>query len=324
MLFRLTGLTPEIRFRLNAPDEGRGVIRHWYTTMGAPMGVTGWAQTFWSTPTTALISAMYPDYEGALVISIEMSPLMEGVLEALGIPWIDVGISPRRFLADLPISLKTSRHFNPHCAPDCLLSAAELTSAIELVRRRYGHINTSSLEGTTVFFAQTKVDRTLIHEGRMPAAEEILDHVTAALNGRRLLIKPHPLALGNPILARLKEKHSATLCDLNTYAILASRQNLSALTWSSSVGLEASAFGLPSVTLAPKVQSWSYGGVETVRWGRSVRLWEPLLSAVLPIAKTDDLEPWRPNDLRSELGTFGFDATIWAGEATPPDRITNA
>lgn len=116
MLSQLTGLTPEIRFRLNAPNQGREIIKNWYEILGAPVGVTGWAQTFWSNPPVALISAMQADYEESLVVSIELSPLLQRVLEALGIPRIDVGISPRRFLADLAISLKTSHHFNPYCA----------------------------------------------------------------------------------------------------------------------------------------------------------------------------------------------------------------
>lgn len=182
------------------------------------------------------------------------------------------------------------------------------------MRTRYEPMDTSALDCAAVFFAHTAVDRTLIHEGRIPGAEEILGRIIGALDGRRLLIKSRPLALNNPVLAALIEKHRATICDLNTYAILASRHDVHALTWSSSVGLEAIAFGLPSLIFAPKVQGWSYEGVESVRWGRSVRLWGPLPCSVLPIARANDLQAWRPNCLRDELGTFGLDATIWRAE----------
>ena len=126
LLMDLTALPVEERFRLNAADEGKAVIRKWFALLGEPVSLEAWARSFWRTPPRALINAMARDYRGSLVVSVEMSPLMQGVFDALDVPWIDVGISPRRFLPDLAVSLKASRHFRTDAAPDRYFRGAKL------------------------------------------------------------------------------------------------------------------------------------------------------------------------------------------------------
>lgn len=316
LLESLTGLPVEQRFRLNAEDNGREVIRQWYSLLDEPMSMQGWAHSFWRIPPPPLIEAMAADYRDSLVVSIEMSPLLQGVFDALNVPWIDVGISPRRFLRDLAISLKTSSHFRLDAAPELLLQPAEIASAVQRVRAAYSG-KLPNLDGTAVFFAQTNADRTLIHEGRIFNCDDIVQAVGPALDGRRLLIKPHPWELGNPAIQALIDTYSGTLCEFNSYAVLSSDSDVKVLTCSSSIGPEAQAFGKPVCIFAPAVQQWAYSGRESVRYGRDPLLWAAILNSTngslgfeANISATS-ASPWRANDLREELGAFGLDDAVW-------------
>src|SRR5262245_16754440 len=73
----VTGLWPDVGYRRNAQDGGRSLIAEWYRLLGHTPSLAAWAGTFGETaPPDALIDAMRPEYQRALVIGFELSPLM--------------------------------------------------------------------------------------------------------------------------------------------------------------------------------------------------------------------------------------------------------
>jgi SAM-dependent methyltransferase len=255
VLHELTGLWPDVGYRRNAADGGRALIGEWYRLLGHTPSLAAWAGTFGETaPPDALIDAMRPEYERALVIGFELSPLMRAVLDRIGAPWADVGVSPIRFLDDLALSLRFS--WPVVLAHAGLLAPGHIEDAVACLRAR--HLNGASAAdptGACIFLAQTRHDRTLIKDGAFFADGEAVERVAQALDGRPLVLKPHPLAPDNPLLGMLQERFGARTTDAGIYAILAAATDVRFLSISSSAALEARHFGHPVEIFHPSAHA---------------------------------------------------------------------
>jgi len=310
MLHAVTALPVESRFPLNAEQASIDSVRHWVGLQGG-LGLENWAREFWGTPTPALCGEVERSAKSALVVGIELSPLMIAALDSAGVPWIDVGVSPLRFLADYVIHLRASAHFDLRVAPDCLLSSEQIGEAVNRVSRNYCAVD-APLDDTVIFFAQTRQDRTTIADGRFCGLDDAITLVEPILRGRRLLVKPHPWEPENPIVNALLQQFDGEITNLNTYCMLSSRHRPVVATLSSSVGIEARAFGCPTYVANPGVQDWAYSGVDSLFWGRSARLWAPILSQLVPVKMTQDSSAFQANQLRDEIGAFGLESGIWS------------
>ena len=304
-LYELTGLCPELRYRRNARDDGRAVIRKWYRLMDRTPSLEAWAATFHLAPPPALIEAMRPDYEGALVIGFELSPLMRSVLGGIGVPWVDVSVGLIRFLDDLALSLRFS--WAVEVAHPGLVSSAQVREAAARVRARCrGDTAAAPLEGACVFLAQTRHDRALIKNGDFFPDTEAIERIAQALDGRRLVLKPHPLAPDNPLLATLRERFGAATTDANVYSLLATAGDVRFLTISSSAAIEARHFGhTPAIFHA---DAHADAGASSSLWAhRSAAFWRAALAPVLPLKPEADYEERvRPDRLRRSLCAWGW------------------
>jgi SAM-dependent methyltransferase len=280
VLHELTGLQPDVGYRRNAADGGRALIAEWYRLLGHTPSLAAWAGTFAETaPPAALIDAMRPEYERALVIGFELSPLMRAVLERIGVPWADVGVSPVRFLDDLALTLRFS--WPVALAHAGLLAPGHVEDAVARLRaRQWEGEPAADLEGACVFLAQTQYDRTLIDRGAFFPDGDAVERVAQALGGRPLVLKPHPLAPDNPVLGLLQHRFGARTTDANIYAILATAADVRFLSISSSAAIEARHFGHPVEVFhpaahadpAPYASLWAH---------RSGSFWRPALAPIL-------------------------------------------
>ena len=318
LLFELTGLRPAVGCRRNAPDDGRAVIAEWYRLMGHVPSLAAWATTYSETaPPGALIEAMRPDYERALVIGFELSPLMRSVLGGIGAPWVDIGVSPIRFLEDLALSMRFS--WPVDLAHPGLLSPDHVQSAVARLRGRHrGDASAAGLDGACVFLAQTRHDRTLIKDGAFFPDSEAVARVAEVLDGRTLVLKPHPLAPENPILSALRQRFGARTTGANIYAILATAADARFLTISSSAGVEARLFGnrvevfhpAAHADLAPAASLWAH---------RSAAYWRAALAPLLRVKSDVDFEePAIPDRLRRSHGAWGWTPCESAGTPQAP------
>jgi glycosyltransferase involved in cell wall biosynthesis len=321
-LYDLTGLCPEIGYRRNAADGGRAVVAEWYGLLGHAPSMEAWAATYGQVAPTDLIEAVRPDYDRALVIGFELSPFMRSILDAIGAPWVDVELSPIRFLEDLALNMRFS--WPAQIAHRGLVSPAHVRGAAERVRARCARdTSTADLAGACVFLAQTRRDRTLIRDGGFFPDAEAVERVGRALGGRRLVLKPHPLAPHNPLLASLAQRFGAAATDANIYALLAAGGDVRFLTISSSAAIEARHFGhapeVFHVSASPEAASW------VSLWAhRSSAFWRAALAPILPLtAGADYEERVVPDRLRRTVGTWGWPppdgsaATSSAAVATP-------
>jgi hypothetical protein len=312
-VYELTGLWPDVRYRRNAPDEGRAVIAAWYRLLGHAPSLEAWAATFALTaPPAAVSEALSADYDRALVIGFELSPLMRSVLDDIGAPWVDIGLSPIRFLDDLALDLRFS--WPVDATHPGVIGRHHIEQGVERVRARHrADASAAGLGGACVFLAQTRQDRTLIKDGRFFPDEETIARVAAARQGRPLVLKPHPLAPDNPLLSTLHRHFAAPTTEANIYAILAGAREARLLTISSSAAIEAQHFGH-----APEVfHAAAHADAEPLSslWAhRCTAFWRAALAPILPLKADADFEEGPvPDRLRRRIGAWG-----WVSGAAAP------
>jgi hypothetical protein len=309
LLYDLTGLWPDVRYRRNAPDGGPAVIAEWYRLLGYdPPSIDAWAATFAQTsPPADLIEAMRPDYERALVVGFELSPLMISVLDRIGVPWIDVELGPVRFLHDLALDLRFSWPVEP--GHPGLVTRRHLDDAVARMRERYrDDMHAAQFDGACIFLAQTRHDRSLIKNGTFFADDEAIERIASALGGRPLVVKPHPLAPDNPLLEKLRDRFAAATTDANIYSLLATAAGAHFLTISSSAAIEARHFGHAPEMFHAGARPHSHRMIASLWAHRSPGFWRSVLGPVLRLRRLIDLDDAEllPDRLRRSLGSWGW------------------
>jgi hypothetical protein len=315
-LAELTGLSVEIAYRRNADDGGRAVVADWLGLLGHAPSIEAWAATYATAAPPALVEAVRPDYEGTLAIGFELSPLMRSILDAIEVPWVDVGVGPIRFLDDLALTLRFS--WPVEVAHPGLVGPPHVRKAVADMRARWGGDGTAAeLGGAAVFLAQTGQDRTLIRGGAFFRDEETVACVAEARGGRPLVLKPHPLAPDNPVLGLLRQRFRAATTDVNIYALLAAAPDVRFLTISSSAAIEARHFGHAPHVFHPAAHA-DLGPISSLWAHRCAAFWRAALAPVLPARGAVDYEERAiPGRLRRLLGTWG-----WPPSAAPLPTAT--
>jgi hypothetical protein len=327
VLYELTGLWPDVRYRRNAPDDGYALIAEWYGLLGHVPSVEAWAATYSQVdPPPALVEALMPDYDRALVIGFELSPLMRSVLDRIGAPWVDVEVSPLRFLDDLALSVRCSWLVQgplawpaDRLAHPGLVSPGHVAEAVARQRAQHrGDPAAAACSGACIFLAQTRYDRTLIKDGVFFPDTEAVERVAQALKGRRLVLKPHPLAPDSPLIGMLRQRCAGELTEANVYALLAAAGDVQLITVSSSAAIEARHFGHRPRMLHPAAHA--HPAQFTSLWAhRSAAFWRAALAPILPLKVGAAFEEHTiPDRLRRNLGAWGF------ARASSPRAATGA
>ncbi|THF48081.1 hypothetical protein [Allorhizobium terrae] len=272
-----------------------------------------WAKIFWDKASLDVVDLIRRHYADALIVTIEMPPVLEDALDRADVPWIDISISPLRFMPDWAFHVKFSNHFNIDDVNHLLLTEKEISEFAGHVSSWYGPADINV--PTIVFFAQTPRDRTLIHNGGFRTEKDVLDIIDSLRGGRPILIKDHPWNTSSDVVNALISAGGVTT-NLNTYALL-SCASVEVVTLSSSVGREAAAFGRRSTIISPDVQNWAFSGVDVLQHALSPRFWGPLFRSV-GIDVSPISEPtWRPNFLRESLPPQGLDLAVWETKLKP-------
>lgn len=291
-------LGPRLEAMLGVPSEATLPFpAEVWSILGHPPSMDSWAKLFWSKSTGGLRDFLRPLFEGALVVAFELSPLLEDTLNALDVPWIEVCISPLRFLPDYVISFRFAPGLN---TPEQFrLTDTEVQRAVARVREYYGA--PPPLKGT-VFFAQTLNDRTQIGQHGFVGDAGLVEGLP-----KPLWVKPHPLCSDNPVVARLLHR-GARLLEHNTYAALSADITVASI--ASSVVVEAEAFGRKTVVAHPDVLLRNASGLSTLDGHNHSSFWREVLSN-FQLTDATFVEPFIPNALRSKFGAYGLDMAVY-------------
>jgi hypothetical protein len=324
---QVTELIPEICYRTRDYKLGNSLIRNAYKLLSLEPS-KGWANSFWCRDVPRdLVELFRADYDNALVFAFELSPIMECILNRLGCPWVDVAISPIRFLDDLLLSIRFSDHFKADPLLPFVVSRKDIQYGADYVGRwlRSKRFKTALNDNDVVFFAQSEGDRTLItHEGSFFSPEETVARLTDLVGKRRLWIKPHPYGLKNPVVQMAMERLGGRLIGENAYGILSSDVDIDVVTISSSVGCEAPWF-------TKRAQLFNDCVLRRNEEALTIRdeycfseFWRALLEQVVPVSvfhrigRVDVRHPalrqvrsGEPNIIRKQLGFWGMPDDVW-------------
>jgi hypothetical protein len=324
----MTGLIPEICFRTRDYKLGSVLIKNAYKVLGLETSIKGWQQSFWyENVTSDLINIFRQDYDRALVFAFELSPIMECILNKLRCPWINISISPLRFLDDLLLLIRLSDHFNAELLRPFAVPETDITHAADYVRRWFmaKRLETHLKNDDVVFFGQTEGDRSLItYDGSFFSADETARALAALVGKRRLWIKPHPYALPNNVIRSTIDQLGGQFINENAYGILSADVDIDIVTISSSIGREAPWFGKRAQLLYDFVLGRSDAGI-TIRDSYCFSdFWRALLEQIMSVSafhrsgRADVRHPAlrhthsKPDVLRGQLGFWGMPRDLWA------------
>jgi len=330
-LTQITGLIPEICFGTRDDKSGRALITEAHKILGL-RPVKAWQNSFWHKEVPSdLIDLFRPDYDQALVLGFELSPIIESILNRMGCPWIDVAVSPIRFLDDLLLSVRLSDHFKSEPLLPFTVSQEDIACAADYVRRWFKAKNSETIlkHDDVVFFGQTEGDRTLITcDGSFFSAEDTVAALADLAAKRRLWIKPHPCAPQNPVVQLAIERLGGQLIKENAYWILSADADIEVATVSSSIGHEAPWFGKRTKMFCDSLLHRMEAGLAIRDSYCFSDFWRVLLEQIMPISffhrtqRLDIRHPalretrLKPNVLREQLGFWGMPPDVWAENAS--------
>lgn len=244
------------------------------------------------------IEAVFKD---SLVISYEMDACILHILDELNIPYIDMYISPIRFLEDQLFSVTSNK-------AEIYTKLLEYKLPEELIHMQANYLKTFYLMReaqkiqevpAVLFLGQTPFDRSLIN----PETGEIyniLNHKQEFENSvkgfNRILYKRHPKAFGDDsVLDYLKSLGDVKIVDDNFYAMI-SRHDIKKVIAISSGGLiEAKYFGKETQHLLHESVNLQYGNdfdkekyINIYQHFFSLHFWADILSPYIP---TTDYPP---------------------------------
>jgi len=195
----------------------------------------------------------------ALVLSYEMTPWLQQVLDANGTDWIDLRMSPLRFGADLYIGLRTNNPRLYAAAQALSVPANEVAAEAALLaarlryRLRYEKMS-GALDQQCVYIGQTESDASLLKDdGRFARAADHADTLRKLAAAGPLQYKPHPMAGDFAVRERAELERitgqKVLLCEVDTYDLLAREEDILMVGLSSGALQEAVWFGRKSFCL---------------------------------------------------------------------------
>ena len=190
-------------------------------------------------------------FSNSLVISFEMSPMLKKLLELSAIPYVDIRACSLRFLDDLPLSFLSNKRellnqIQRYRIPQPIIdgAAGQIRSDCESPSR-----SIRIPENSIVFLGQTQHDSSVILPNGtffdIRHCFEQLGEIARTFSATSIVVKPHPLQIKAPAIQALLELPNTALSDSNVYQLLCSPNVNAFVTYSSSTGHEAEAFGRP-------------------------------------------------------------------------------
>lgn len=254
MLGEIMGLPAE-PLRLDGPHDGHDRLGL-YRDAGVEFSTAGWASIYHHLP-EAIAAPLARRFENALAILFEASPAMLALLEARGVPYLNLCVHPVRFLEDYIFNIETgipelADWLDAHVVPPGRIRRAARVLSARGRRRADGA--EPALDGAVVFFGQMPTDASLIADGRMATRAEVdIALQTLIAEHGRVYYRPHPHSNDHDwvhALARGDERLS--VIETNSYDLLGSGRLALAAALSSSILHEAERFGVPTRRFLPE------------------------------------------------------------------------
>jgi hypothetical protein len=310
-----TGIQPELVFASFSDDTDIAEI---YSKLGLPLNATGWIKIFNHVP-DHVTELLYGNIEGALVIGFELPPGLISSMGRLGAKVLNIGIHPVRFMDDIFLGFQTPE-------PTLADGLARHAMHERLAYRAAGLIKAFAARDpltrfpapAAVFAGQIAIDRSLIRDGRLITADDLVETIEKTF-GRyeTVLLKPHPLALDNPVIDRIMALGLSTqTTDLDFYRLVSHPDVAAVIAISSGTCQEATYFGKEGIHLSHCATPclWRDSPPDEDGWWSIYDhflvpdFWRAILAPIINVTPMDGDKPLpKPNRLRISLrGFWGF------------------
>lgn len=250
------------------PGEGQACnlaqgfsLKEFYQLIHGSQECPLWEPNFYIIPDTAGDYLRQHIPQGSLVLSFEMPPWLVQLCQKYGIDFLDIRPSPLRFGRDLYIAMRTNNLSLYHCiskhqvlSDELRLEASELAASVNMHQQNMEEAGryAFNLNNTLIFIGQAPNEASLLTANKSTPLNcmDFTEHLQNLAQGRRVLHKPHPLAIeqGN-IERRALENILATRvepCFQNAYQILSCHHDVTLTGISSDMLQEAAWFDKPA------------------------------------------------------------------------------
>lgn len=296
--------------RLTASD-----VKSVFHSFGLKPDIRSWALVHGMTELPARFEAML-DYlfADSLVVGFEIPPYLEHYCNRRNIPFVAATIHPVRFLDDIFLGMRSNvfelqERLFAHRVDENFIRVMAGVQRASAARALTETLKPDS----ALFVMQTWYDQSQIENGRFISASDYLDQIAAiARDHSELLVKEHPLA-PNPATVMIQASiPNIRMVTGNVYGYLSAPEIRLLGTMSSSVGVEAPYFGVPTRFLlrdpiqrriAPEDPVDGYIGIQDAYLAPD--FWRDLLEPLLPVSPADQIRvPQKPNRLRISMRSF--------------------
>lgn len=286
-----------------------------YNAFGLPPDINAWAAIYALDELPTRVEALFDQFfEGSLVIGFELPPYLTHYLDRRGIPYVGATIHPVRFLDDIFLGLRSNVPALQDVLFEHRIDEAFIRTMAGIQRASAARAMPMAVpEKSALFLMQTWYDQSQLRDGRFVTIDDYLDKIVAiASRHSTFLVKEHPLA-PNPgtilLQARIPNLRMVTG---NVYGFMSLPQITTVGTISSSVGVEASYFGVRTEFLlgSPLTRRITEadpadGYVGIFDACLAPDFWRKLLSTLLPVTEPDGITiPFKPNRLRIGMRSF--------------------
>ena len=261
-------------------------------------------------------------------VGYELPPWLTRVLDAQGVPYIDLRLHPVRFLDDLLFAVRASHPDTQAALLAMAVHESEVIATAGLREAMCRFISEANVPDNTLLVAgQRRFDSTQIVDGgffdAVPQAAEI--HAICA-RYPAVVLKPHPLDSHHSLLAVASAAPTRVIgvIDDNVYRMLSLPQISAVLTVNSGLAHEAPYFGKIVHTLSPlPIRLCWRGAARDPDAHASLDdivltpdFWRTVLAPHTRVTAADGMRlPPKPNRLRIALDSF------WNYQQIDTDRV---
>ena len=276
----------------------------------------------------AFRAEVLPRLRGTFCVGYEMPPYLVAILNAEGIPYLELRIHPVRFLDDLLFAVRASDVVTQGAIMEWAMAEAEVIATAGLREAMCHMITHASLpQDTLLVLGQRPMDSTQIVDGRFFDAMAHADRISTICSAHNaVLLKPHPQERDHSLLvvASGVARNVIGVTNDNLYRLLSLPQVTAVLTVNSSAAHEAPYFGKALHTLAPLPIRLSWRGEDVdpachVSIGHPVLtpdFWRMVLAPHTAVSRPDGMRlEAKPNRLRIALDSF------WNFQEIDTDRV---
>jgi len=205
-----------------------------------------------------------------LYFGYEMTPGLRDFLGESGITYIDVRLSPLRFLPDLCVAMRSNDAvinglLGRHCIPEKdVAREADFLKASKVHLTRYNGGRPAGSDASTYLIGQTTADASILTKRGFAKLEDFTPEVVAFADGAPVFFLPHPYCPEDDNLRVASELRSGGLqvemVKMNGYDLLCQEQPVRLIGLSSGLLQEAPYFRQSSKNLLPFICPVNFDG----------------------------------------------------------------